>query len=491
MRYICWVLFLCLFLCGYPQEPVETATHPVSGQPSELVAEQVAFVAYVEDTNDGGTQAVVYYPDQDRSEVVATGGADESPLVLKILPRRWRLWAPFGGARLIYLDSITGKLVEPSPNLSLEENRQWALIDLVGDRAVVLEHEGGHGQRLTARLYLVRGSETIDLGRVFVQSPLSSIARTYHSLSADRNYLTWDGPDGRHRCDLRTGDVHAQEHPRKELPDGTGSIEQWQDGAGIWHWKLFDADGEQPVASGEGRIREISPGCTYWAIINDAEDYDPPRFVQIIPGREPSAETRIAEGPWAINGTEAQFWATRPSRDSEVSSLYRITPEGYKLFTYEGYKGGLGRVLTVENGGRVALRLRTPKTTSPGVAEGNQYTHELVIIDFTGNEKLRTEIGGSTMGVPPPVADYVCVVGKILNDWQVKRINFITGEVKLVLNCSAVALNLGRVGTHYLARAYQGEGREAPYDLYVSKQNAERWDLLAGNAREVQWRPVN
>ena len=72
MRYICSLLFFCFLLCGCSREATEKATRPLPGQGGKKQFEQVPFVAYVEDTDDGGTQAVVHYPAEDRKRVIGT-----------------------------------------------------------------------------------------------------------------------------------------------------------------------------------------------------------------------------------------------------------------------------------------------------------------------------------------------------------------------------------------------------------------------------------
>ena len=407
MRSLCSTVFLCLLLCGCTQDSATTQGGSATIQPAEQAREASGFIAYVVELDNGGSQAVVCYPDEDHKEIVMTREPGESPPHFWILPSDvtrstpyvWRdgqvveqKWAP-SEHREVYLDSMSGKVVQPDVALGLDEYWRRQLIDLVGDRAVVLEYDTDcDPHHPTAKLYLFRGAEPTELGRVFVQGPVSSSGLGYYSLSPDRNYLSWSGPGGSYWCDLRTARVRAQARTRRGLRDGSGFIEYWQDDAGVSHWELFAADGQRAEGSGEGIVGEISPDCVYWTMINIAEDYDPPRFLQVIPGREPSTETRIAEGLWAIEGTDAQFIFAFRQRHHKEALVYRIRQEGYQKFTLEGNVLGRSRVLTLDDGGRVAFIVR-PLSAPIRDDEpfGYVYDDELVIFDFDGNEKLRTE----------------------------------------------------------------------------------------------------
>ncbi len=495
--------------CGCAHEETDIATVPVASGPGESSTrstEQIPFVAYVQDTDDGGTQAVVYYPDQDRKEIVMTRQPGESRPHFWILPSdvtrstpyRWRdgevvegNWAP-SEHREVYLDSMSGKVVQPDAALGLDEYWRQQLIDLVGDRAVVLEYDTDCDPlHPTATVCLLQGTDLTELGRVFVERPMSSSLARHYSLSPDRNYLSWSGPGGSYWCDLRTKQVYAHERLCKWLPDSSGFVEQWKDLADTHHWKLFDGDSEQPVAQGEGHIREISPDGVCWAIVNEAwtrakyrEPDDPPRFVQLIPGREPSPETRIADGPWAIEGADARLFAAGWHSENETL-LYRITPQGHVAFVLEGKSHGKPRVLQLEDGGRVGISL----------------DDQLVILDFDGNERLRTEATlvsrarAHALLPAPSEGNFLCIAARTLGRWRVDRFNFITGGVETVLTCDAQSLEVHRIGNSYFAVAHHGKGKppwnlQAPWDLYLGKQDGKHWQLLANNVHRLRWGPV-
>jgi len=483
--------------CGCAREETDIATAALASEPQDRSAEQVAFIAYVQTTDDGGTQAVVYYLDEDRKEVVASSAPGEPPLRVKILPEAWpeRLlgYTRGPGETVVYLDSATGKLLQPDLAVALEDNPRRTLVDLIEQRALVLEYEGGKREvRPTAKLYLFRGAQACELGQVFMQSPFSSMGERYYWLSTDRNVLTWEGPGGSFEVDLRTGNVQAwdSQHVCTALPDGAGSLERWQDEAGRSRWRLYKPHSDEPVAEGEGRPLDVSPDGIYWAIVNDGEGHDPPRFVQLIPDREPNPETRIAEGAWAINGTEAQFWFAYRQRSRNETWVYRITPEGHDRFVLKDMILGSPRVLTLEDRGRIAAIVRPASAVCrKNEPHGFVYEDKLVLLDFEGKERLRTEGAFMPPCPAPPIEDFVCVVDRTPEQWRVNCVNFLTGGVETVLRCEAVSLEIDRVGTHYLAWAYRGEDTDAPYDLFVSKQSVKQWDVLAENVRKFARRP--
>ena len=500
------MVFLCLLLCGCARDSATTQGGSAIIEPAERAREASGFIAYVVELDNGGSQAVVCYPDEDHEEIVMTREPGERPPHLWILPSDvipstpyvWRdgevvegNWAPFEH-REVYLDSVTGEVLQPDAVLGLDEYWRRQLIDLVGDRAVVLEYDTDRGPRHpTAEVCLFQGTVLTELGRVFVQHQLSSSWARYYSLSPDRNCLSWSGPGGSHWCDLRTRQVYAHERLCKWLPDSSGFVEQWKDQAGIHHWNLFDADSAEAVASGEGTVNEVSPDCVYWAIVNEAwtrakyrEPDDPPRLVQLIPGREPSSETRIADGPWAIEGADVRLFAAGWHSENETL-LYRITPQGHVAFVLEGKSYGKPRVLQLEDGGRVGISL----------------DDQLVILDFDANEKLRTEATffsrsrGHALLPAPSDGNFLCIAARTLGRWRIDRFNFITGEVETVLTCDAESLEVHRIGNSYFAAAHHGKGKppwnlQAPWDLYVGDQDGKHWQLLAKSVRKLRWGPV-
>lgn len=646
MRCLCSMVFLCLLLCGCMQDSATTQGGSATIEPAEQAREASGFIAYVVELDNGGSQAVVCYPDQDHKETVMTREPGERPPHLWILPSdvlrstpyMWRdgqvveqNWAP-SEHREVYLDSMSGKVVQPDAALGLDEYWRRQLVDLVGDRAIVLEYEADCDPfHPTAKVCLFQGTDLTQLGRVFVEHQMSSGCLPHHSLSPDRNYLSWSGPEGTFWCDLRTARIHAQdlggigrpdargfikewqddagiwrwelfdaateqsvasgqnrvfelsadfvywtlvndeqdcvlltvpdvdasadspaaklllsrgasfaplgrvfmaevdgsillkhyslsadrkylswsgpdgsywcEFPEagpcrqrrnaRGLPDGSGVIEEWRDYPGTWHWRLFDGDSEQAVARGEGRIREVSPDGVCWAIGNEAwtrakyrEPDDPPYFVQLIPGREPSPETRLADGPWAIEGADVRLFAAGWHSENETL-LYRITPQGHVAFVLEGKSYGKPRVLQLEDGGRVGISL----------------DDQLVILDFDGNEKLRTEATffsrsrGHALLPAPSEGNFLCIAARTLGRWRIDRFNFITGGVETVLTCDAQSLEVHRIGNSYFAAAHHGKGKppwalQAPWDLYLGDQDGKHWQLLAKSVRKLRWGPV-
>ena len=479
--------------CSLVSAAPQSALPAWPGVPS---ATQVPFIAWVEVAPEGSGRAVVYYPQEDRQEVLATSEPGETPLAIHILPSLGRLFAPTTSEepqteRGLYLDSGTGQVLQPPAVLGLEQNPRRVLIDLVGDRAVVLEHEqDAEVRQPTAKLYLFRGETAADLGRVYVESAYSSAGLTYYGLNATRRYLTWSGPDGNFRCDLETGEVRPQERRGRWLPDGVHFLTQSPAGADRWRWQLTDADSLEPVATGEGLIAEVSPDGTYWTIHNEDPDHDPPRFLQVVPGSRPSATARLLGGSWVIDGTRIRFF-TRTRDAAGQSGVYRITLSGYQKLPLAGDIYGQPEVLSRADGGRVAL-FRYRKTRQAGLAAGAGREVQLVILDFSGQEKLHTTVSqpAPESGMAGPLGDYVCVVDQTPDGFQVKRVNYMTGQVETVLQSAAEDLHMARVGSVVVAQAWHSGGTtDAHWELFVGRQEGQQWQPLAQYARDVQWRP--
>ena len=74
--------------------------------------------------------------------------------------------------------------------------------------------------------------------------------------------------------------------------------------------------------------------------------------------------------------------------------------------------------------------------------------------------------------------------------FQVKRVNFLTGQVETVLQSDAEDLQIVRVGSVVLGQAWHGGGTaDAHREVFVGRQEEQRWQRLAQYVREVQWRP--
>lgn len=645
-----WLMLVALVMvCASQQAPPDGATRPPVAEP-EKARGQAGFVAYVEQLPDGSAQAVIYYPAQDRTEILVTTAPTKPSPFVWILPSdvvpcspydapardgKETTWVPVRD-RYVYLDSVTGKVVSPDAHLGIDTYRRQ-LIDLVDDRALVLEYETDcEPLNPSAKLHLFRGTDSTELGRMFVEFIGSSSGTICYSLSPDRDHVSWRGPDGSYWSDLRTGRTHTLDSGERGGPDGSGVIREWRDDAADWHWEvldtgsewpvarglgridpvspgrvywtifdadeehvlvlapeadddaqaptarlylpgrfgfrqlgrvfvewrdgfpllkdyclspdrdylswtgpegswvcklaegevfpqwrehrwladgsgfveqwedylagcrwnLFDADGEQPIASGKGRIGEISPDCVYWTIVSESwtrveyrAHHDPPRVIRIIPGRQPSPETQIAEGPWAIDGSKVRFFAAG-RRSASETIVFRITPEGHDSFVVSGKWHGEPRVLQLEDGGRIGMILRPPSSaTRIDQTYSAAHDDELVVFDFDGSEKLRTDAT-----ILPDChtvdGDSVLVVDRTPKDWRITRVNFRTGDVGLLLTCHGSSMDVHRIGASYLAMVGQGKKMPAPWDVYVGKSNERSWRFVAQNVRNIRWGPA-
>ncbi len=516
-----WLMPVALVVvCASQWGPLDRASRSAVAQP-EQARGQAGFVAYVAQLPDGSAQAVIYHPAQDRTEILVTTAPTKPSPFVWILPSdvlpcspydapardgKETTWVPVRD-RYVYLDSVTGKVVSPDAHLGIDIYRRQ-LIDLVDDRALVLEYETDcEPLNPTAKLHLFRGTDSTELGRMFVEFIGSSLMTICYSLSPDRDHVSWTGPDGSYWCDLRTGRIHTVDSGERGLPfpgwrrhrwlpDSSGFIEAWEKPLGAYRWNLFEADGEQPIASGKGRIGEISPDCVYWTIVNESwtrDEYrthhDPPRVIRIIPGRQPSPETQIAEGPWAIDGSKVRFFAAG-RRSASETIVFRITPEGHDSFVVSGKWHGEPRVLQLEDGGRIGMILRPPSSaTRIDQTYSAAHDDELVVFDFDGSEKLRTDAT-----ILPDChtvdGDSVLVVDRTPKDWRITRVNFRTGDVGLLLTCHGSSMDVHRIGASYLAMVGQGKKMPAPWDVYVGKSNERSWRFVAQNVRNIRWGPA-
>jgi hypothetical protein len=496
MRRALALVALLVLLCGRQAPPGASAEadepRTAPDRPGDAPATRVPFVAYVQDTQEGGTRVVVYYPDEDRSEVVAISEPGDPPLTLRPTVTSWPHFtvpppqpqAP-PQARRIFLDSRTGHLVQPDSSLHLGEGAGSSVLDVTRERALLVEYERDAGKGLehapTGRLYLCKGPRRTELGRVWLPSMYAAAPRISHHLSPDGNYVLFDGPEGSYGAELPSGQVEPRPECQQWLADGSGYLNRWRGGDKVTRWKLIEPHSGRVLAEGEGYVDDISPGGTYWVIRNEDRDTEPPVFVRLAPGRQPSDTERVAQGPWAIQGRRAEFWAcSRRTVAEGRTALCRIGLQGHQKRVVAGLAWS-PQVLTLEHGGRLAVRVGEPP--APGEAGVVRRQHSL-ITDFQGNEIVRLRCEGPLV----KLGEAVCVL--VLDDegQHIKRIDLMTGEAEVVLNTDAGEFSLGRLGNTALVLTSEEAGS---WRLRLAREDGRVWPLLAEGLRErPYWSPT-
>jgi hypothetical protein len=489
---------------------------PVRPQPALAVAQaevpQQDFVAYVQQSADGTKRAAIWWPGEQREQVLAEGVQGE--VHMQPLPNGWPWWNEYalhgrpavghpGKPCPLFVDTYTGLHVTPGPELGLDDGHS-VLLDLVGDRAsVIRQTEAPDRREPSATLLLYRGATANELGRVYLTPSMMSYHRRYLALSPDRDRLAWSGPEGSFLADLAKGEVQKRPReytwygfPSKEperrtfrwLPDESAFIEhRWIDGRP--HWELFTPDGQGPVATGEGRVHEISPDCSHWAIVNDEATSGPyispedtPRFIRPVPDHKRGPGTRIVTDRWVIDADKVQFFIDQRIGE-RTRGCFRITPEGHEVVGTLGIPTIhrlVGPVLSLEDGGRLLMVAEAPQTGPEPAGEGG----EAVVYDFNGDERFRIPIRMQPYRASLPEYSLFALADKGDDGWRVTLFNVVTGEAKVVLTCQAHEVRVWRAGEeHFIAIAEQ-HARHRLADLYVGGIDAGPWRLVAEDVCE-------
>jgi len=503
VRCILLVASLLAAGCGADDDPA-----PTPGQPDASVAEPRAqsFVAYIHALDDGRHQAAIYFPAENRTEVLRVWEAGSEDAGIMALPRGWR---PPGEVPLAHpehalalIDRRTGVPV-PYPEAARAFGEHPQLIDVVGERALAVYYTGelGPAQPL-GKLVLFHGDEPTELGRVFLASGFSSNPAAYYALSPGRRCVIWSGPDGSFLADLDSGEISpranvqvgqgepgrsASERGAQWLPDSTGLLEQWRVADDHSEWELFDADGSGPAATGEGRIYEFAPGCEYWAVVpyempgpGFPDAAVPPRRIEVIPGRTPSPDGEATEGRWEIRGAEVRYSICGKHSDTE-SIVFRISPDGFETFTFPNHGDRRGGILSLEGDGLVMARATEPagaRVIEPSLANGS-VRQSLVIMDLAGAEKLRVPLhwpsdpswdsSGTTLVVPERAGD----------GWRVDLIDVASGDRRSVLEPEGYMIHLLRCDEQFLVAAQHSKDGPRVLDLFLGGPDDETWEVLA------------
>jgi hypothetical protein len=441
-------LLLPLFVLGCRSQHTVARVDLEPVPTRQLQASSRDFVAYVQSLRGARYRAVVYDFGTRRQNVVAESAGTR--LDLRPLPVRWLHFdhpvteaerrrtkaAPY---EPVYVDAYSGAKVEHDPALGLGDGRT-ALIDLAEGRTLIARQDArSRGTDTVGTLILYRDGKPRELGRILVVSPGRAVVVDW-ALSPDRNRLAWTGPDGSFLADLTTGEVRKQAHklvfgrlsdPPSErrklhwLPDGSGFLEQWLVG-GKPHWELFGPDGEGPTASGEGRVREISLDCSYWAIVNEEamsgsylKPGQTPRFIRPVPGHSPAPGTCVATRKWVIHDQTVEFYIVQSTGPDTYASL-RVTPTGAEML--------------------------------PGVDLRNAAR----------------------------VGNALAVARHAANGWQVKLTDLRTGRETVVLSRVALRTSVGPAGErHFIATAWREDTQAVICNLYVGGVDGRPWRLLA------------
>lgn len=472
------------------QRDVETPSVASTHQPL-APSGPTPYVAYVQDTQEGGTEVAVCYPEYDRTQVVATSAAGEPELTLRRdLPawlygqaQRTTRQEEVAPKQVVYLDPRTGELGQPDANIGLSEyERRW-LLDIRNSRVLVVEKdtsgEPSTPSRPVAKLILYEGNQPTELGTTWLPGPRAAALCISYHLSPDGLWLLWDGPEGSFGADLRTGKVEPRPSFDKWIGEGRAYLSGEYE-AGVRRCKLVGTQSGAILAETTGYVDYISPGGTYWGLRHPEQGERPPS-VQLVPGREPTRGQVVTEGPWAIHGEEVHLWATyrpRDRRSEDVTILCRVQREGVEEFEVAGL-AYLPEVLTLEQGGRVAMlvgfRPETGRRTSI-------VRHELVILDFEGKEIVRRECWAQMVALGPAV----CTIVFQGDRWELLCIDPLIGEGSVRRRGENNSLDLRSLGKDYaLLKVCSGKGQDWRADVYVGMDEGREWRLIAEGVREV------
>lgn len=487
------LLLLVIALAPGCQQDAQTGSAASTDQPLVPLA-PTPYIAYVEDTEKGGTEVVVYYPEYDRTQIVATSAPGEPQLTLGRGRKAGWLYGDRGtttreedapAKQMVYLDPRTGELGQPHPTIGLSDYERRSLLDIRDSRALVIERdtsaELSRQAQPMAKLILYQGDQATELGRTWLPSPYAAALRISYHFSPDGNWLLWEGPEGSFGADLRTGKVE----PRPRFHKWLGQGETYLSGehqSGVRRWKLVETHSRAILAEGTGYVDYISPGGTYWGF-RHPEQWDMPPSMQLAPGREPKPGEVVAEGPWAIDGKQVHLWATyrpRDRRSEDVTIVCRVGRGGVEEFEVAGLVR-MPEVLTLEQGGRVAMlagfRPETGKRTSV-------VRHELVVLDFAGKEIMRRECWAQMVRL----GSAVCVIVFQGDCWELLCVDPLTVEETVRLSGENNSLDLRSLGKDYaILKVCSGKGEDWRADVYVGMDQGRQWRLLAKEVREVTY----
>jgi len=474
---------------------------------------------------------VVFDLEAERAETVASWEAGEPTPAVYSLPSHVSPQSPYPAIgsrkepelqpfweRCLYLDSFTGQLAQPDPALGLHDGRQF-LIDIVGDRALLIYVDSHVGAGLaTGQLALFHGDQRTDLGAVSLSTHLHAAPVRFYTLSPDRRYFCWTGPEGtciadldsanaierpgRYRWTGRTwgwGGFEAGERILDWLPDSSGRIEFWHDGDKRWHWEVFEPLGEAPVGSGEGRVTAFSPDVTHMLVYSEEADAHrgkplppdvPPYLLRPLPKRStPGAPVPVdREGldrGWAIDRDRVAYYAEALANETELA-VCRITPEGFTRLPVRSSKPSYATVLAVADGGRLGVWTpiadRGEATVTAALPRYSTTTY-----DFAGKEKLR--FAGHPQAADPGSGEFARVDGEG-GDMRVTLTNALTGDRGAALHCSAEYVRVAQQGGHFVAYAFQDAGGSGAFDLFAAQADDTEWRAIARGVhalRPISW----
>jgi hypothetical protein len=463
------------------------------------------FVAYVQSARHGSRERALRYDlDAGQRELLAEAG--EVGLRIQPLPaREWWFYGPPTETERhrtkavpfepVYIDAYTGAKLEPDARLGLGDGRR-ALIDLLEGRALVAQR-GADTDAATGRLLLYDQVGRHELGQVFLERVIDTHIARHLALSPDRKRLAWSGPKGAFLADLVTGNVQRRPYdydwqlvlgkPPKHrtfrwLPDGSGFIEQrWI--AGKPHWEMFRPDGEGPVATGEGRIQEISPDCSYWAIVNEASGSFPrvkpdraPRLLRPVPLHQPALRARLVTDSWVVSGGNVWFVRSYPVTEREWTYCV-LTPTGYTGVERAGSLPGPLDVLSPEDGGRIGVMVHVPPPSPYGQPAAGPVA--IGVFDFLGKERLRIPCRAHPQTLAIPEANQVALADRGNDGWQVRLTDVLTGKSKVVLRVQAYEVRVVRAGERHLIAGAEELSQHWRGDLYAGGTDGRGWRRIA------------
>ncbi len=483
------------------------------------------FLLYTERTPDGGWQVVEYFPDTDQSVTVATSRAGEGPVVPRLTPFGSGSFTsmdiyrpgtppepvrdPARVPRVVYLDRDTGQQLDPLPELQLGDQRR-ALLDLVGDRALVAVHDDQKAsahQDLLGDLLLYRGRHLQNLGRACVDYARTASGFRWFALTPDRERVQWFRPINEGETEPTKYDIWVTNLPAgksRRVASFTGScLQGWlPDGRTLLYlpyrtpmWRAVDADtGEEVPGPPKGRIA-ISPDGGFWAVVanRSAPWVSDPSEILRAPGRGAGAGGDYVSTPWARRGDKVWYLFVPTHEPEQPGQLVLVTPETRIDLPVE-HRLGWYALLSAEGDGRLVF---VQGVDYPNPDRGQPRSHgELVLMDFSGRTVGKARGGVSGPGMLRPHDGGIVFVADQAEQsaggqTELRRMDVETGRTE-PLYVFDRPVELQRLGEAFLAFAqYRSPtGRGYHQRWYVSRDGARTWRILVeGDGLEL--RPVN